>query len=416
MSNRTHSHNQSQAHQSPHNHTHGAIDPVVLTTERGIWAVKWSLIGLAATALFQVIVVVFSGSIALLADTIHNIADAATAIPLWIAFALARRPPSRRFTYGLGRVEDVAGVFIVLTILFSAVLAGYESIARLLHPQPVAHLWAVVIASLIGFAGNELVAVFRVRVGKQINSAALVADGYHARVDGLTSLAVLFSAIGVWLGYPLADPVIGLLITALILPIVWESGKAVFTRLLDGVDPEVVDEITHAINHTQGFRDVTEVRLRWSGHRLQADVNLAVSPKLSVAEGHAIAVEARHQLLHHLPYLRHLLRPVLQNSGGVWKITQEELGQGAVASPNIENSNRKILVVGNRLRQYVKRFLPSGLFFILARGPIGNVLRRIPIVVIMRVVMRRMGCICHGDLPFLALIAIVSQILELILQ
>src|SRR5262245_15838501 len=203
MSNRTHSHNQSQAHQSPHNHTHGAIDPVVLTTERGIWAVKWSLIGLAATALFQVIVVVFSGSIALLADTIHNIADAATAIPLWIAFALERRPPSRRFTYGLGRVEDVAGVFIVLTILFSAVLAGYESIARLLHPQPVAHLWAVVIASLIGFAGNELVAVFRVRVGKQINSAALVADGYHARVDGLTSLAVLFTAIGVWLGYPI---------------------------------------------------------------------------------------------------------------------------------------------------------------------------------------------------------------------
>src|SRR5215471_14850786 len=303
MSNRTHSHNQSQAHHGPHDHTHGTIDPALLTTERGIWAVKWSLIGLGATTVFQAVVVFFSGSVALLADTIHNIADAGTAIPLWIALALARRPPSRRFTYGLGRVEDVAGVIIVLTILFSAVLAAYESIARLLHPQPVAHLWAVVIASLIGFAGNELVAVFRVRVGKQINSAALIADGYHARVDGLTSLAVLFSAIGVWLGYPLADPVIGLLITALILPIVWESGKAVFTRLLDGVDPEVIDEITHAINHTQGVRDVTEVRLRWSGHRLHAEVNLAVSPKLSVAEGHAIAVEARHQLLHHLPYL-----------------------------------------------------------------------------------------------------------------
>jgi cation diffusion facilitator family transporter len=132
---------------------------------------------------------------------------------------------------------------------------------------------------------------------------ALVADGYHARVDGLTSLGVLLSAVGVWLGYPLADPIMGLLITGAILPIFWESGKAVFGRLLDGVDPEVIDEITHAINHTQGVRDVTEVRLRWSGHRLHADVNLAVSPKLSVAEGHAIAVEARHQLLHHLPYL-----------------------------------------------------------------------------------------------------------------
>jgi len=296
-------HFRSDPNHSHHNHSHGTLDSALLTTDRGIWAVKWSLVGLSATALFQLIIVFFSGSIALLADTIHNIADAGTAIPLWIAFRLARRRPSRRFTYGLGRVEDVAGVIIVLTILFSAVLAGYESITRLIHPQSVEHLWAVAVASVIGFAGNELVAFFRIRVGKQINSAALVADGYHARLDGLTSLAVLFSALGVWLGYPLADPLIGLLITALILPIVWESGKAVFTRLLDGVDPEVIDEITHAINHTPGVRDVTEVRLRWSGHRLHAEINLAVSPKLSVAEGHAVAVEARHQLLHHLPYL-----------------------------------------------------------------------------------------------------------------
>jgi cation diffusion facilitator family transporter len=305
MSNRTHSHKShpSQAYHRPHNHTHGTIDPALLTTERGIWAVKWSLLGLGATAGFQAVVVFFSGSVALLADTIHNIADAATAIPLWIAFTLARREPSRRFTYGYGRVEDVAGIMIVLTILFSALLAGYQSVNRLLHPQPFEHLWAVAMASIIGFAGNEIVAIFRIRVGKQINSAALVADGYHARVDGLTSLGVLLSAVGVWLGYPLADPIMGLLITVAILPIVWESGKAVFGRLLDGVDPEVIDEITHAINHTQGVRDVTEVRLRWSGHRLHADVNLAVSPKLSVAEGHGIAVEARHQLLHHLPYL-----------------------------------------------------------------------------------------------------------------
>lgn len=208
-----------------HDHTHGTIDPALLDTERGIWAVKWSLIGLAATALLQSIVVLLSGSIALLADTIHNVADAATAIPLWIAFSLARRKPSRRFTYGYGRVEDVAGLMIVLIILFSAVVTGYESINRLLHPQSVEHLWAVALASIIGFAGNELVAIFRIRVGKQINSAALVADGYHARVDGLTSLGVLFSAVGVWLGYPLTDPIVGLVITLAILPIVWESGK-----------------------------------------------------------------------------------------------------------------------------------------------------------------------------------------------
>ena len=298
-----HSHSHSDPDHSHHDHTHGTIGPALFTTQRGIWAVKWSLVGLTATAAFQLVIVIFSGSVALLADTIHNIADAATAIPLWIAFILARRQPSRRFTYGYGRVEDVAGVVIVLTILFSAILAGYESVNRLLHPQSVEHLWAVAIASLIGFAGNEMVATLRIRVGKQIHSAALVADGHHARVDGMTSLGVLLSVGGVWLGYALADPVIGLAITIAILRIVWESGKAVFTRLLDGVDPEVIDEITHAINHAQGVRDVTDVRLRWSGHRLHAEVNLAVSPKLSVAEGHAIAMEARHQLLHHLPYL-----------------------------------------------------------------------------------------------------------------
>jgi cation diffusion facilitator family transporter len=241
--------------------------------------------------------------VALLADTIHNFGDAATAIPLWVAFTLARRKPSRRFTYGYGRVEDLAGVAIVLTILFSAIVAGYESVNRLLHPRSVEYLWAVVAASVIGFLGNEAVAIFRIRVGREIGSAALVADGYHARVDGLTSLAVLFGAVGVWLGYPLADPAVGLLITVAILHVVWDSARAVFTRLLDGVDPQVIDEIRHAVNHMAGVEDVTEVRVRWIGHRLHAELNIAVSPELTVGEGHEIAREVRHQLLHHLRYL-----------------------------------------------------------------------------------------------------------------
>ena len=302
------SHRDSQPHghnnqRSAHSHTHGAIDPTTFTTQRGIYAVKWSLLGLLATALFQAVIVLLSGSVALLADTIHNFGDAATAIPLWIAFRLARLKPNRRFTYGYGRVEDLADVVIVLTILFSAILAGYQSIDRLLDPQTVEYLWAVIIASIIGFLGNEAVALFRIKVGKEINSAALVADGYHARVDGLTSLAVLFGAVGVWLGYPLADPIVGLLITAAIFRIVWEAGKAVFTRLLDGVDPEVIDEIKHAVNHTQGVSDITEVRVRWLGHRLHAELNIAVSPELSVEKGHEIAKEVQHQLLHHLSYL-----------------------------------------------------------------------------------------------------------------
>ncbi len=200
-------------------------------------------------------------------------------------------------------MEDLAGVAIVLTILFSAIVAGYESIDRFFHPQTVTYLWAVITASVIGFLGNEAVAQFRIKVGKEIGSAALVADGHHARVDGLTSLAVLFGAVGVWLGYPLADPIVGLLITAAIFRIVWESGKSIFIRLLDGVDPEVIDEIKHAVNHTPGVCDIAEVRVRWLGHRLHAELNIAVSPELSVEEGHKIATEARHQLLHHLRYL-----------------------------------------------------------------------------------------------------------------
>ncbi len=302
MFNVGHSHSHSDPDHS-HDHTHGTIDPGLLTTERGIWAIKWSFVGLFVTAIFQVVVVLISGSVALLADTIHNIGDAATALPLWVAFTLGRRKPTNRFTYGLGRVEDLAGVTIVLIILLSAIIAGYLSIDRFLHPQTVEYLWAVIIASVIGFVGNEAVAIFRIIVGKEIGSAALIADGYHARVDGLTSLAVLFGAVGVWLGYPLADPIVGLVISAAILRIVWESGKAVFTRLLDGVDPEVIDEIRHALNHIPGVHEVSEVRVRWLGHRLHAEVNIAVISDLSVEKGHDIAKEARHQLLHDLRYL-----------------------------------------------------------------------------------------------------------------
>ncbi len=279
------------------------VDPSIIATARGIWAIKWSFAGLMVTALTQVIIVVRSGSVALLADTIHNFGDASTAIPLWIAFRLARRRPTRRFPFGYGRVEDLAGAVIVLTILFSAVVAGYESITRLIHPRPVQYLGAVVAAALLGFIGNEGVALFRIRVGKQIGSAALIADGYHARVDGWTSLAVLIGAAGVWLGYPVADPLVGLGITAAILWIVWDSARSVFTRMLDGVDPQVLDDLAHAAHHVPEVRAVAEVRARWVGHRLHAEVNVAVDPSLTVAQGHAVALAVHHQLLHHVPYL-----------------------------------------------------------------------------------------------------------------
>ena len=286
-----------------HGHSHGILDPSIASTSRGLWALKWSFLVLMATAMVQVVVAAVTGSVALLADTIHNFADAATAIPLGLAFCLARRAMTRRFTYGLGRVEDLAGVAIVLTILLSAGLASYEAVLRLIHPQPVDALWAVMAASVIGFLGNEGVAIFRIRVGRQIGSAALVADGYHARVDGWTSLAVLVGAVGVWAGYPVADPVAGLLISAAIFVLVWQSARAVFDRMLDGVDPEIVETIEHAAGHVPGVEEVTEVRARWIGHRLHAEVNITVPGGLSVADGHEVATEVRHQLRHHLPHL-----------------------------------------------------------------------------------------------------------------
>ena len=273
------------------------------TTGKGARAVLWSFAALFATAVCQAVVVLFTGSIALLADTIHNLGDAATAIPLWIAFRLARKGPNDRFTYGYGRVEDLAGVIVVGVILASAIAAGAESVRRFVNPAPIRHLWAVAAASVVGFLGNEAVAIFRVRVGKEIGSAALVADGRHAHADALTSLAVLLGATGIWLGYAPADPAVGLLICAMILRIVWETGKEVFLRLLDGSDPAAVGEIRETAASVNGVVEVSDVRVRWAGHRMYAEVNLAVNGDRSVSEGHAIATEVRHRMLHHLRYL-----------------------------------------------------------------------------------------------------------------
>lgn len=286
-----------------HGHTHGVVDPTIATTARGIWAIKWSFVILAITAVLQLVVVFFTGSVALLADTIHNIGDAVTAIPLWIAFRLARRPPSATFTYGYGRVEDLAGVTIVLIILFSAIVAGYQAIDRLLNPQPIEYLGWLAAAGVVGFIGNEAVAVFRIKVGREINSAALIADGYHARTDGFTSLAVVFGAGGVWLGFPLADPIIGLLITLAIFGIVWQSSKAIFTRMLDGVDPALTSEIRHAAEHVPGVRQVVDVRARWLGHRLTAELDIALDATVSVAAADAMTQQVEGELLKHMPAL-----------------------------------------------------------------------------------------------------------------
>jgi cation diffusion facilitator family transporter len=226
-----------------------------------------------------------------------------TAVPLWIAFALSRRAATRRYTYGYGRAEDLAGVFIVAMIALSAIVAGYESIHRLVEPQPIANVGVVLAAGVIGFVGNELVAVYRIRVGRRIGSAALVADGLHARTDGFTSLAVVGAAFGVLAGFPLADPIVGLLITVAILVVLRGAATDVYRRLMDGVDPHLVDTAESSIRAVPGVLDVDELRLRWTGHRLRAEVGIAVDPGMDVVAAHEVATSVQHRLLHDVPRL-----------------------------------------------------------------------------------------------------------------
>jgi cation diffusion facilitator family transporter len=289
---------------APHSHdVADSVDNALESSAAGIRAVKISLLVLGLTAVAQIVIVIISGSIALAADTIHNFSDALTAVPLWIAFALSTKAATRRYTYGFGRVEDLAGLFVVAMITLSATIAGYEAIMRLIHPQPIEHVAWVALAGLLGFIGNELVALYRIRVGRRIGSAALVADGLHARTDGFTSLAVLVGAGGVALGFPLADPIIGLVITVAILAVLRTAVRDVFRRLIDGVDPKFIDTAEAALAVQQGVRSVHSVRMRWIGHRLHADAELDIDPALSLAEAHRIAHDAEHDLIHAVPKL-----------------------------------------------------------------------------------------------------------------
>lgn len=287
-------------------HSHDSADKTDSAMEASAEGIRTLWIGLAvlgATALIQAAIVVLSGSVALLGDTIHNAADALTALPLGVAFVVGRRAPNRRYTYGYGRAEDLAGIAIVVTIAASSALAAYTAVERLLHPRTVTHLWAVAVAALIGFAGNELVARYRIRTGRKIGSAALVADGLHARTDGFTSLAVLLGAGGVALGWRWADPVIGLLITAAIALVLRDAAREVYRRLLDAVDPVLVEQAETALSAVSGVDGVGQVRLRWIGHNLRAEADIIVDATSTVVEAHALAVAAEHALIHAVPRL-----------------------------------------------------------------------------------------------------------------
>ena len=320
----THDHGRPHDHGHPHDHEHAhaggvrgfvlhllvphthdaadSIDDALEASSAGVRALKVSLFVLLGTTVLQLVAVIATSSVALLADTVHNFSDALTAVPLWIAFVLARRPPSRRYTYGFGRAEDLAGLFIVAVVLLSAVVAGWQSIDRLIHPRTPENLGWLAVAGVIGFLGNEAVAVYRIRVGRRIGSAALVADGVHARTDGFTSLAVVVGALGVALGLPLADPIVGILISVAILVLLLGTVRSIGRRLLDGIDPDLVATADHALRHVEGVLEVRELRLRWIGHRLEGDaeVQIAAGP---ASDAQRVADDAERSARHHLGQL-----------------------------------------------------------------------------------------------------------------
>lgn len=289
---------------TPHGHDSAdRVDTALETSKLGTRTLIWSFAGLLVTALAQLVVVLLSRSVALLGDSIHNFADALTALPVGIAFLLGRRAATCRYTYGLGRAEDLAGVVVVLIIAASAGLAAWEAIDRLIHPQPISHLSAVAAAGVIGCAGNEIVARYRIRVGRRIGSAALVADGLHARTDGFTSLAVVVGAAGVALGFRQADPIIGLVITVAILLVLRDAAREVFRRLMDAVDPEALDVAERTTTAVPGVLGTGEVKMRWIGHALRAEIAVTVAAELTVEQAHRVAHEVEHTLIHSVPRL-----------------------------------------------------------------------------------------------------------------
>jgi len=287
-------------------HSHEGLertDAAMETSREGLRVIWISLATLGLTAALQAAVVFACGSVALLGDTLHNAVDALTAVPLGIAFTIGRRAATRRYTYGYGRAEDLAGIVIVVLIALSSLFAGYAAIRRLAHPQPVSHLWAVAAAGVIGFVGNELVARHRIHVGRRIGSAALVADGLHARTDGFTSLAVVLGAAGVAAGWTLADPLVGLLITVAIAFVLRDAAREVYRRLMDAVDPTLVTNAEQVLQAVPGVLDVGQLRLRWVGHELHADADVVLNQDLTLGQAHELTVEAERQLTAALPRL-----------------------------------------------------------------------------------------------------------------
>ncbi len=292
-----------------HDHSHADLagDSAFLHNQLAIRTVWLALLALGATTALQVVIYVASGSVALLADTVHNLGDALNSIPLLIAFYFARRAANKRFTYGYGRLEDIAGVFIVISIGFSAAYILYESAQRLLNPLPLENLEWIALASLVGFVGNELVAEMQIRVGRRIGSDAMIADGQHARIDGLTSLAVLIAVLGTLIGAPILDPIVGVVIALAIVGITWNAIRAIWLRMMDAVDPHLVEHVEAHALEVPGVLSIESLRLRWVGHRLYGAMIISLSGSTSLQQSQQIVASVQQEARGIIPQLEELV-------------------------------------------------------------------------------------------------------------
>jgi cation diffusion facilitator family transporter len=281
-----------------HGHEHGRVEADLYGNRAGLRAVQLSTLGMFLVAAIQFAIAGIGGSAGLFADALHNLGDVFTTVALWIAFVLSSRAANQRYTYGYYRSEDLAGIFIVLVIIASAVAGAVESIQKLTSGNIPTQIYLSMAATLVGVIGNEAMAQYKISVGKRINSVPLVADGQHSRIDGLTSLAALAGLIFVRFGLPIADPIAGIVITLVIVTVVYSTSRSVLQRLLDAVDARVVPSIMKTASTVPGVENVTDVRARWVGHTMHIVMNIEVDANLTLAKAHAIAEEVRHRLFH----------------------------------------------------------------------------------------------------------------------
>ncbi|MBE3558340.1 MAG: cation transporter [Ktedonobacteraceae bacterium] len=296
----THEEEHKPGHAHGHGHEHGKVEAELYSNRAGLRAVQISTAGLLLTALLQFGIVLIGGSAGLFADALHNLSDVLTTVALWIAFVISNRAANARYTYGYHRAEDLAGIFIVLVIIASAVAGAVESLQKLTSGEAPTQLVLSMAAALVGVAGNEIVAQYKISVGKRINSVPLIADGQHSRIDGLTSLAAFLGLVGVAFGLRIADPIAGLVITVVIIGIVYTTTRSVLSRLLDSVDPHIVPTILDTASEVAGVEAVTSPRARWVGHSLHVSLNIEVDPDLTLVKAHEIAEEVRHRLFHRI--------------------------------------------------------------------------------------------------------------------